>query len=482
MSRCLEALSRPLLAYDSRKVAPSSVFFAFAPMPGGRPGSDFIADAIARGAAEVVCQDSPQAREQEALHPGVRFVFAANPQAEFSRRTALRHPEAGSLRLVGVTGTDGKTTTCNFLHQILNLAGTRAGLLSTVSLDDGTRKRPSPYRQSTPEADALYAFLSSCAGNGLGTVVLEATSHALDPRTSRLSRLVFDGAVYTSLTSEHLEFHGSLEAYIQSKLNLARQTRGGGFVLAPEGGPRNAQIRQSFPGARFGTYGVSGLRVVSRTLTETVLQAGGQEGDGKPIVRFPYGEECYLANAAGALEAARLLTGRAIDASILGRLSPVEGRMEAFPTRRGLFIIDFAHTEDSFDRLMRFVRSQRPRARMCAVFSSGGRRDTAKRARMGAVAARFCQTIILTSEDPRDEGFERITADILQGVGASGARIILEPDRREAIREAARLSTEDAVTLLLGKGHERTIEFENGRKEPWSEKAALLSALEEAGL
>jgi len=465
------------LEFDSRRIEKNWAFFAFAPVSGGRPGDLFINQAISSGAAAVICRDSEPNRAAMECNPSTEFIFTSSPQAEFARWCSIfwDRPQ-DSFPIIGVTGTDGKTTTCSFLYQILNTLGIRTALLSTVSMDSGSGIKSSPYRQSTPEADRIFSFLSDCRASKVQAVVMETTSHSLSPLTSRLSQISFAGAVFTTISSEHLEFHGTLEKYVDAKMNLARQTSREGFVIYPSCSQYGSLIRSSFKGDNIQPCDVSSLTILSRTIDQTVLQEDCMG------VSFCYGPEAFLQNALEALMAARAFTGRQIPLSILSTIVPVRGRMETKRTTRGVFIVDFAHTADAFSRLFCFVKQMRPQCRITAVFSSGGHRDIDKRSKMGIIASKMCNTMILTSEDPRDEGFEKITSDILSKADTRDCSVLLVPDRAEAIRKAVSISAPGTVTLLLGKGHEKTIEFENGRSIAWNESEVLASALKEAGI
>lgn len=505
------------LSYDSRQCRKGWAFFAFLPISGGADGQQFIADALRSGAAAIICTRNRCTVNLAADNPSVRFIFCTNPQAQYAAwcRIFFGAPDEG-LKIIGVTGTDGKTSTCIFLHRLLSAQGIRTGLLSTVSMDDGTGLCDSPYRQSTPEADQIYAFLHRCRANGVQVVIMEATSHALSPATSRLSQLRFYGAIYTTISSEHLEFHKTIADYVDCKLNLARQTTSDGFVLYPNDSPYMDRIIESFKGYRISGYDLDNLKITSQqldhldfhekhqmeatvreaadcTVTETAdcavtetedcsdsdEQASPAKSRMQAVTRFCYGPEMFLSNAIAALEAAGLIIGKPLPLSLLSNLRPIKGRMEVIRTDNGAFLIDFAHTADSYERLFSFVRRVCPGKRLIAVFSSGGRRDSVKRPRLGEIASRNCQAIILTSEDPRDEGFDRITEGIMKGIDAARAAVYFIPDRKEAIRKAAELSDSDTIALLLGKGHEKTIEFERGRKVSWDEMKALKEVLQE---
>ncbi|MGP1419329.1 MAG: Mur ligase family protein [Sphaerochaetaceae bacterium] len=498
------------LSYDSRQCRKGWAFFAFLPISGGADGQEFIADALKSGAAAIICTRNRYTMNLAADNPSARFIFCTNPQAQYAAwcRIFFGAPDEG-LQIIGVTGTDGKTSTCAFLHQLLSAQGIRTGLLSTVSLDDGTGLCDSPYRQSTPEADQIYAFLSRCRANGVRVVIMETTSHALSPATSRLSQLRFSGAIYTTISSEHLEFHKTIADYVDCKLNLARQTISDGFVLYPNDSPYADKIIESFRGNRISGYDLDNLKITSQQLdhldfyekhqmeaamretadcavTENADCAGGEEPKApeksrmQTLTRFCYGPEMFLSNAIAALEAAGLIIGKPLSPGLLSNLRPIKGRMEVIRTDNGTFLIDFAHTADSYERLFSFVRRVCPGKQLIALFSSGGRRDSVKRPRLGEIASRNCQAIILTNEDPRDEGFDRITSDIMRGIDAARTAVYFIPDRKEAIRKAVNLSDSDTITLLLGKGHEKTIEFEKGRKVSWDEMKALKEVLQES--
>lgn len=498
------------LSYDSRQCRKGWAFFAFLPISGGADGQEFIADALKSGAAAIICTRNRRTMNLAADNPSARFIFCTNPQAQYAAwcRIFFGAPDEG-LQIIGVTGTDGKTSTCAFLHQLLSAQGIRTGLLSTVSLDDGTGLCDSPYRQSTPEADQIYAFLSRCRANGVRVVIMETTSHALSPATSRLSQLRFSGAIYTTISSEHLEFHKTIADYVDCKLNLARQTISDGFVLYPNDSPYADKIIESFRGNRISGYDLDNLKITSQQLdhldfyekhqmeaamretadcavSEAADCAGGEEPKApeksrmQTLTRFCYGPEMFLSNAIAALEAAGLIIGKPLSPGLLSNLRPIKGRMEVIRTDNGTFLIDFAHTADSYERLFSFVRRVCPGKRLIALFSSGGRRDSVKRPRLGEIASRNCQAIILTNEDPRDEGFDRITSDIMRGIDAARTAVYFIPDRKEAIRKAVNLSDSDTITLLLGKGHEKTIEFEKGRKVSWDEMKALKEVLQES--
>ena len=443
-------------------------------------GHSFIPEAIERGAVVVV-----HANRLARYHGDILYIRHPNPRrvaSMFAYALALPLPQS----IIGVTGTDGKSTTCEFLWKLLNDRGIRCALLSTVSLDDGSGYRSSPYRQSTPEVPELYAFLRTCRENGVSTVVLEATSHGLSDTGARLADISFAGAIYTSPTSEHLEFHKSLEQYIEAKMNLARQVASGGWIVLPKTFPYRRWVSSASP---------SEVREYLHALDEdhdgTALSAATLDSslesrsitvstptDDPVTVHIPYGPACFSENALGAMLAAHLVTGQplaniAAAAQTFGR---VPGRYEIVRTQDPCTIlIDFAHTADAFERLFGHVRSSHPEGRLVAVFGAAGERDSSKRLPMGKAAGRWCDVVFLTDEDPRKESPSQILNELQIGIESeqTSTRIIRIHDRTCAIKSALDLCDRpEDVLLLLGKGHESSIQYAEGPR-PWNERKVV---------
>lgn len=451
-------------------------------------GHAFIPEAIANGAPVII-----HSAALDRYRPEVLYIRHPNP-----RRIAslFAHGLASGIprRIVGVTGTDGKSTTCDFLWQLLNGCGIRCGLLSTVWMDDGTGKVPSPYRQSTPEVPELYAFLSCCHGNGLDTVILETTSHGLSAQGSRLADLAFCGAVYTSLTSEHLEFHKDIDSYVDAKMNLARQVSATGWIVAPHDFPFLRLIGEvAKETTRICTHALEcnpegtllSATTVDEQLTGRTVMAVGREAAFSQTIALPYGESCYAENALGAILACVMLSGLSWE-TVLGQarqLQPVPGRFEIINSGAPCtVVIDFAHTADAFERLFTHVRAHRPTGRIIAVFGAAGERDRSKRFPMGASAGRWCDEVYLTDEDPRNESPSRILSDLEAGIASvsTACRIHRIHDRERAIQEAIGNAREEDIVLLLAKSHERTIQYATYAR-PWDEREVARAVLRKKG-
>ncbi len=432
-------------------------------------GHFFIEEAIARGAQVII-----HSHDCDRYHPHVTYIAHPNPRriaSLFSKSLAGVLPAT----IIGITGTDGKSTTADFLYQLLHHQGVRCGLLTTVSMDDGTGKRASPYRQSTPESYILYPFLASCKSHGIDVVILETTSHALSTEGSRLTDIAFSGAVITPITSEHLEFHGTRLRYIDAKMNLVRQLKKGGWVVFPQ----DTTLRTAITEAADASVQLHEENWASQTkavsLTSRVLQINHQGS--RYTATLPYGQACYQENFLCALTAAGCITGTL--PYEIPKLKPVPGRFEVVPADvPWTIIIDFAHTARAFTLLFEHVRSMTASGRIIALFGAAGERDRAKRRPMGYAAGSACDIIILTDEDPRGESGDQIADDLASGIREAHftGTLMRIADRTAAIQTAIGMCTPGDVLLLLAKGHEGTIQYRDHTVE-WNERKVVLDVI-----
>ncbi|MBI9094286.1 MAG: UDP-N-acetylmuramyl-tripeptide synthetase [Sphaerochaeta sp.] len=456
------------ICYNSEECVEASVFFAF---PGLHTQGDlYIDDAIDKGAV-CIFSTRPVANKQK----HVLYFVTKTPRPLFSRMCAAFYNwPSRSLEVIGVTGTDGKSTTCDYLYQMLQEKGCKVGLLGTVSMDDGEGKRPSPYRQSTPEADQLQAFLSRCKRHNLTHVILECTSHALSKEYDRLATIEFALALVTTISSEHLEFHKSQEAYVAAKCNLVRALQPGGAFLTTRQNPYRAMFLSELP-----PFSYSHLLEKTLPFTTTTSEEGTVSVQyNQTTVRTPLALPCLASNAMLALLACSLvLHEQAEDLfPLLAKLTPVAGRMITVENRLGLrIIIDFAHTADAYEHIFSQMQAKK-KGKIIAVFGAAGERDTTKRSDMGRIAARYADRIILTEEDPRNEPNNVIFGHIRSQMGTSVAIIEEIEDRTTAIQRAFEVAQEGDTLLFLGKGHETSIEGKEG-KRPWNEEETVRSLL-----
>jgi UDP-N-acetylmuramoyl-L-alanyl-D-glutamate--2,6-diaminopimelate ligase len=490
------------LEYDSRKIKPGNLYFAF---PGlHTDGHAFIDEAIERGAAAVLHENEP-ARYREAVYIRVKDSrFAMSPvAASFYGFPARR------LAMIGVTGTEGKSTTVYLIWQLLHLAGKRAGFVSTVQFSEGGEAEWNGEHQTTPEAAVVHRRLAAMAAAGARYAVLEASSHGLSPRTNRLGDAEFDAGVMTNVTHEHLEFHGTWEQYRHDKANLFRaldqnrHTKGTGneAVSVPAFGVINADDASAayFAAAtkqkiyRYSTAcgreGTADLRLLS-------LESGARGNRYEALIRET-GERILIRDRLpGAFNAgnvlAALLTVSALLAEpvpslvpLVPSLKPVRGRMTALDRGQPFeVIVDYAHTPSSFAAIFPSLRLRvnKEGGRIISLFGSGGERDIQKRPEQGRIASEWSDILILADEDPRGEP----PMDILEAIAAGaperrrGEDLFLIPDRPAAIRRAFSLARPGDLVLLLGKGHENSIIYAEKTLD-YDEIAEAEKALEELG-
>ena len=456
------------VAYDSRAVAPGDLF---ACLPGGyADGHEYASRAAEAGAVALLVE--------RRLPLDVAQIVVGATRRELAAVAAAFYGDPGAeLTVVGVTGTDGKTTTSAIVDHLLRSAGLRTGVVGTVSVRIADEVVDHETRQTTPESAELQRHLRAMADAGVTHAVLEATSHGLD--LHRLDHVPFDVGAVTNITLEHLEHHGTVEAYRAAKAILFRRVAAAGGVavvnLDDEGARSMLDVSV---GAKIVTYSTTDSSatlyasdiVVGPTGSTLAVRSGDRAHRGS----VPLTGRFNVANALCALGVATACGVDVEDAiSSLASAPQVPGRMHIVdPTRPVTTIVDYAHTPASLEVMLRTLRAASPSGRLIAVFGSGGERDVAKRPLQGRVAARLADLAVFTNEDPREEDEHAILADIAAGARAEGwvegRQFWAIPDRREAIRQAVSLAEAGDVLLLAGKGHERSI-IVGQRKTPWDE-------------
>jgi len=449
------------ITHRSQDVVPGAVFAA---LPGTRRhGVEFAADACARGAVAVLSDRDPGA--------DVPWLESAAPR----RATALAawalagNPER-ALRLVGVTGTNGKSTTVDLVGRIARAAGERVGIFGTLAYE--LPERSVQAARTTPEAPDLAPLLAELAAGGGTLAVMEVSSHAIV--LDRVAGLPFDVAVWTNLTRDHLDFHGTLEAYFEAKRRLAEQLRDAPPGRRVVGADDPTMVRLlAEPRAGDLSFGLGeGCAVTARDVRLSIEGAAFTlvTPAGEAAVSLPLVGAHNLRNALAAAGAATAL-GLPIAAIVAGLAAarPVPGRLEPVAAGPNLAVfVDYAHTPDALEQVLTALRGVSLRRLIC-VFGCGGDRDPGKRAPMGEVVGRLADVPIVTSDNPRSEDPLAIIAAVMEGVRASGnPRALSIPDRREAIAAALAVADERSVVVIAGKGHEseqifadRTVPFDD---------------------
>ena len=452
------------LAHDSRTVEPGTCFFA---LKGAEAdGHLFIDKAVQHGATAVVCESPPTA-----IPPGA-LVTVTDSRAALAEAAAVYfgHPSR-ELRLVGVTGTNGKTTTAYLLHHLLTALGEKTGLVGTVEVRIGEETQEATH--TTPDALALNALLREMADAGCTACAAEVSSHALDQQRVRGQH--FAAAVFTNLTHDHLDYHGSAEAYRAAKASLfAGLDADAVAIVNRDDAAWRTMVTEA--AARTVTYGASGAGPAADVPFEVEENAAGG-------LRLRLDGETRRFRLAGAFNAYNLAAAYAVGRALghakkdvldaLADAPPVPGRLETISAEDGtVAFVDYAHTPDALENVLRTVRDMKPaEAALVCVFGCGGDRDRAKRPTMGAVAERLADRVILTNDNPRTEDPAAILAEVQAGMTDPDAAAVI-PDRAEAIERAVEEATPGDVIVVAGKGHE-TYQVVGTEKRAFDDRAEV---------
>jgi UDP-N-acetylmuramoyl-L-alanyl-D-glutamate--2,6-diaminopimelate ligase len=461
--------------YDSREVKPRDVFVAVSGLK--QDGHAYVEAAARRGAtAAVVERFVPETDLAQILVGDARRALATLAAEETG------HPSR-ELVLAGVTGTNGKTTTAHLIRAVFEEAGMKAGFIGTVGYEFDGRRESAPH--TTPEAPDLMRMLRDWRARGATAVAMEVSSHAL--ALERTYGLAFDVGVFTNLTQDHLDFHGTLESYRDAKARLFRsETRGdrtkrfSGAVNVDDPVGRWIREHADCPVVGFGTGAKAEIRALDVRLkpsgTAFRIRHDGEVTEVSLRLRGAFNAMNALAAFAAAralgIPRASIVAGLEKLASVPGRLEPVD---EGQPFQ---VLVDYAHTPDALERALEAVRAFQP-SRLLCVFGCGGDRDKGKRPLMGEVASRLADQVILTSDNPRSENPAAILRDIEAGVrGAANVRTI--PDRAQAIAAAIEACAPGDALLIAGKGHE-TYQIIGPKTLPFDDREAAREALRSRG-
>ena len=455
------------LAYDSRDVGEGALFFC---VPGEKvDGHKFAAAAVEAGAVALVV-------EKELDLPVAQVVVADARAAMAPLAARFWGDPTGELRVVGITGTNGKTTTAFLIREILEAAGTPCGLLGTVKQVVGGVEEG--VERTTPEAIDLQATFRRMLDAGDRACAMEVSSHAL--ALHRCDAIRFEVALFANLTQDHLDFHGDMEDYFQSKRALFAAGPGASIVNADDLYGR--RLADEFDCLTFSADGGDAdftAHDASFDASGATFVAKGPEGEARINTALP--GHFNVANALGAFAAA---TALGIDpqaaAAGLTRAARVPGRFEPVDEGQGFAVlVDYAHTPDSLENVLRAAR-RLTEGRLISVFGAGGDRDRAKRPKMGRAGAKLSDLAIVTSDNPRSEDPEAIVADVLAGI-EDDSNVEVEVDRRAAIALALCRAEPGDTVVIAGKGHEQGQEFEGGRKIPFDDREVAREELRKLG-
>ena len=538
------------LVFDSREVTKDSLFFA---LPGTHTdGNNFIAQAILAGANAIVFQGQLNEEQSQDIAKAIIKRSIDNEissQEEKFAPTLIKVPDARfamaplsacfydnpsqRLIVIGVTGTEGKSSTVSFIWQLLRACGKKAGFISTVEYSFGDDALPNPQHQTTPEAPIIQHHLNQMLEKGCQYAVVETSSHGLSSKLNRCGNILFDCGLFMNVTLEHLEFHKTFEQYRSDKANLFRALDSHNHIKNIAGLSRKINsigiVNLEDPSATyfmqatkkpvygFTTNGMAGKAAVSdevidlpeipknirfmtalnihsddKSLTFDV-QADGQnaiyQDNYKPEIsefsvesKLPGAFNAY--NIMASITAVSSLTGLSFAevASKVPELTPIKGRMTVIQEGQPFeVIVDYAHTPSSFQTIFPPIRN-RCKGKMICIFGSGGERDLTKRPLQGQIAAKYCDTVILADEDPRGEDPVELLKMIAAGAEKQGKvmneNLFIIHDRPQAIRQAFKMAKADDIVLLLGKSHENSIIYKNYTM-PYDEISEAKKALNE---
>lgn len=503
------------LAFDSRDVTAGSLFFA---LPGTHTtGNVFIPQAIKNGAVAVIYQDD---FDEKVCHPELGsgtpvFIKVSDSRKAMAPVSAAFYDNPSKkLGIIGVTGTEGKSSTVSFIWQLLRLNGHKSGFISTVQYSLGGDATANPQHTTTPEAPIIQKYLSQMVENGCEYAVVESSSHGLSPKLNRTGCIDFDVGVFMNVTLEHLEFHKTFEQYRDDKANLFRKLDennhekiiNGKKVTVPSFGIVNLEDESAKffmsatkkPVIGFTTEGKAGNRAAESTnakplppipseipvllgrniasarfgLTFDMSEPNLIDENSKPIhklihVKAPLPGAFNAYNLMAAIAVVSRITGTELEAVAqkTTELESVKGRMTVIDKGQPFeLIVDYAHTPSSFETIFPPIR-RRCAGKMIVLFGSGGERDLKKRPLQGEIAAKFCDVVILTDEDPRGEDSVELLKMIAVGAEKEGKKmdkdLFITPDRPTAIRQAFKMAKKDDIVLLLGKAHENSIIYKD---------------------
>lgn len=464
------------LTYDSRCVLSHFVFFA---LPGLHfDGQEFINSAIEQGSNVIV-----HTNDINFYDPNVTYIKidSCNIKKFMSNFAHIFYNEPSkNLKIIGVTGTDGKSSVCFYIYTLLKSMGVKVGFISTVFFEDGSGTLvKNPYRQSTPESTEIHLVLSKMVENNVEYAIVESTSHGLDIRTSRLIDIAYFVAVLTNVSHEHLEFHGTMQHYLNAKLNLfSSADANGGFGII------------NMDDKNFSTF----LNTINRAYTYSLENKNADffvskinEQMGFTEFEFYHKNVKYDAkvNLTGSFNvenvmAALIVVSQVMNVDVselIGKLVNIEGlfgRMQGVDFGQDFsLIIDYAHTPGAFLKIFPIFK-RLSKNRLISVFGSAGERDVLKRKLQGEIADRYSDIIILCDEDPRGEDSMQIIRDIAEGISGKTLNrdLFFIPDRKSAIEKAINIAHTDDLVVTLGKGHENSIIYKD-RSIFWDEQAVV---------
>lgn len=457
------------LAFDSRNVQANSLFIA---ARGTQvDGHNFIAKAIEQGARSIVCENLP-----DTLVAGVSYLVVDNSHRALGRIAANFYGRPSeSIKVVGITGTNGKTSTATMLYELFTLLGHKVGLISTIQIR--IEKDVIPSTHTTPDALSIQKTLRAMADRGCDYCFMEVSSHAIDQH--RIAGIAYAGAVFTNITHDHLDYHLTFQNYLQAKKKFFDFLPNAAFAITNLD-DRNGKVMLQNTQARKKTFAMHSLADYNVKILES--------GMGGMLIKIN-GHDVHV-QLVGEFNAYNLLACYAVAIELgyhtdevllqMTKLMPVEGRLEIVQTKntkvRG--VVDYAHTPDAVEKLLVEITKVKNKGKIITVIGCGGNRDKDKRPVMAKLAAQYSDRVLLTSDNPRNEDPRDIIQEMKAGLDDKDLKkTLVVIDRAEAIKTACLLAEDEDIIALLGKGHEKYQEIK-GEKIPFDDKVLLKEGME----
>ena len=457
------------LHFDSRKVMPHSLFAAVRGTL--TDGHQYVSKAVENGAVAIVCEEIPKGLDITGL---CMLKVPSSSRALGEIADLFFDRPSQNVRLIGVTGTNGKTTVVALLHALFSQLGLKAGMLSTIENRIGQEIVPASH--TTPDQVQIHRLLSEMVDAQCDYAFMEVSSHAAVQ--NRIAGLKFSGGIFTNISRDHLDYHKTMKAYINAKKKFFDELDSDAVALINID-DKNGEVMVQNSAARVVRYGLQNLadyhaRILEQNLDGMQLRINGQ--DIYTVITGRYNAYNLLTVLAVASELEPELPGLL---EALSQLKAPEGRFDRIRSdHRPIYgIIDYAHTPDALEKLLANIRTMMQKGRIITVVGCGGDRDKGKRPMMGQIATELSDWTILTSDNPRSEDPMEIIEEMKQGISSQGSKYLIQVSRREAIETAARMAEDHDVIVIAGKGHEKYQEI-LGKRNEFDDKSVLIEAWE----
>jgi len=469
----LDLTSIESIEMDSRLVRSNTLFVAIKGVHSN--GHDFIEKAIEKGAVAIVCEELP-----ESLNPNVSYIQVENSAKILGQlaNTFFEYPSQ-KMTVVGVTGTNGKTTTASLLFNLYTSLGFKCGLLSTIEVKIGDKILPSTH--TTPDAISIQSFMREMVNNGCTYCFMEVSSHAIDQY--RIEGIEFDGAIFTNITHDHLDYHKTFSHYLDTKKRFFDDLKATAIAITNID-DKNGNFMLQNTGAKKVSYALKSMGDYRCSILDTFTEGMSLKIEGKEIYTQLSGEfNAYNILAVYAMASELGMDKEILDIAI-SKLKPIQGRFQTVIShvKRIVGIVDYAHTPDALEKLLFEAKRLKKENHLITVVGCGGNRDKEKRPKMAQIACEYSDKVLLTSDNPRNENPVDIIKDMKEGLDGTMLKSTLTiVDRQEAIRTACMLSETGDIIVIAGKGHETYQEIQ-GIKYDFDDRKVLELIFNELGL